>query len=175
MPETHTKLPDWLVPGTALAVFLVGCCILPGYLLTRPTRCGNRTLKCAMQLRSISQAISLYAELNHGELPPPGDGWAELLIYQGYVPAEMFLSPSAWEEYDRSSYAYVPAARLETDGDRVLLYEVPGLHAESGVHIAFHDGHMALLPVAEAERLIAECNAADPLPTRPAIDPDAGP
>ncbi|QKK08645.1 MAG: hypothetical protein HND58_11060 [Planctomycetota bacterium] len=127
--------------------------------------------------------MSLYAEAFGGRLPPAGgqgsgespgaiaESWADVLIETQYILPEFLVSPAAFEQ-DRSSYLFVPADRLDGDPTRVLLYELPGMHGEHGVHVAYHDGHIETLPLQEAERLIAALTAAHGPASQPPLHRD---
>ncbi len=136
---------------------------------------GARNIKCMMQMREIAFRLQTYAQEHDGLLPPAGDengeNWTDTLIEQDRYDWELFISPAGFE-VDRSSYFYVPAERLDGAPDRVLLYEVPGMHGDHGVHFVYHDGHIETLPVDEAEQLIAALAAQFGPASRPLVEPD---
>lgn len=148
-----------------------------------PSHRGARDIKCRAQLHQIVHSMSLYAEAFGGRLPPAGgqgsgespgaiaESWADVLIETQYILPEFLVSPAAFEQ-DRSSYLFVPADRLDGDPTRVLLYELPGMHGEHGVHVAYHDGHIETLPLQEAERLIAALTAAHGPASQPPLHRD---
>ncbi|HZW11120.1 MAG TPA: hypothetical protein VFF69_14555 [Phycisphaerales bacterium] len=108
--------------------------------------------ECGQQLRGLAVGILLWAESHRGQLPAR-ERWVDLLVEEGYAPREMFTLPED-PVRGRISYIYVPAESIDPTGKRVLLYEPPGLHADCGVHIAFHDGHVELHQGEEAQRII---------------------
>lgn len=109
--------------------------------------------KCGLQMRGLAYGFRLWADDHDGKLPVAGDDWVGFLVENGYLAREMLTSPNDPVK-GRVSYVYVPAESLDPTGDRVLLYEVPGLHDEHGVHIAFNDGLVELYPAEEAARII---------------------
>lgn len=169
MAQRTRNLP---VAGVLLAT--VAAAILTLYALTallRPGPEGARDLKCAMQMRWIAQGLLQYAAAHDAALPAPDEDWVALLTHDDPSKREMFLSPATWEP-DRSSYFYVPAPRLDPSGDRVLLYEMAGLHGKQGMHIAYHDGRVEILPTKDAERIIGSLDLSHGQPSRPLLKPD---
>lgn len=152
----------------ALGVFLA---IVVGPSLLRHGPEGARDIKCAMQMRWIAQGLLQYAADHNGALPAPDEDWVALLTHDDPSMQEKFLSPATWEP-DRSSYFYVPAPRLDPSGNRVLLYEMAGLHGKQGIHIAYHDGRVEIIPTEEAEKIIASIDLSHGRPSRPLINPD---
>ena len=161
----------------SLGLSIVGSlaiCILAVYAamtLLNPGHDGARDLKCAMQMQWIVQGLLQYAAAHDGALPAADEDWVALLTDDDPAKQEMFLSPGTWE-LDRSSYFYVPAARLDPSGTRVLLYEMAGLHGKEGIHIAYHDGRVVVIPTVDAENIIASIDLSQGQPTRPLLKPD---
>lgn len=176
VPEHEKEARNWFLQSTILAVtialVMVGSPFIFFLALGQNGGCGDRTLKCNMQMSLISEGFIRYAEQHEGALPSAGDDWVSVLVQDDLVSLEFFFAPSGWED-DRASYFYVPAQAIDPSGTRVLLYEMPGLHPGQGVHIAYHDGRVELVPADEAESIIASLTFPDGPPSRPAIDPDA--
>jgi hypothetical protein len=124
-----------------------------------------------MQMQWIAQSLLQYAADHGGALPAADEDWVALLTDDDPAKQEMLLSPGTWE-LDRSSYFYVPAARLDPSGTRVLLYEMAGLHGKEGIHIAYHDGRVEVIPTVDAENIIASIDLSQGQPTRPPLKPD---
>ena len=140
-------------PGLAALVILV--CVVTAVVLSRLGTAGDDdgVDQCAAQIRLIARALSLYSSTDDGALPPADADWVTMLVDAGLAPRELFTSPGE-EEAGAVSYFLVPAPTLDvSDGSRVLLSERPGLHPE-GTHVVFHDGRVAMVTAAEAERLI---------------------
>lgn len=109
--------------------------------------------KCGLQMRGLVNGLQRWAYRHDGALPSADDDWVGFLVDNGYLAREMLTSPNDPVK-GRVSYVYVPTEAIDITGDRVLLYEVPGLHDEHGVHIAFNDGSVELYQAEEAARII---------------------
>lgn len=174
MPMRKTNKLGTL-PSLGLAIFgSLAICILALYAtmaLLNPGPEGARDLKCAMQLQWVAQGLLQYAADHGGVLPAADEDWVALLTHDDPTDQEMFLSPGTWE-LDRSSYFYVPAARVDPTGQQVLLYEMAGLHGDEGVHIAYHDGRVEIIPTDDAEKIISLIDLANGHPSRPLLNTD---
>lgn len=151
------------------AVPMVG--VMAGILLpslNRARETANR-VKCAANLKSIGQAMLLYANENRGKYPAT---LGELIIKEDITP-EVFVCPSgnnsvppevrggkpeemaAWTN-ENADYIYmVPGKQVGAlTGQDIVVYEKPGNHEGIGINLLYGDGHVEWRPIDEAMRQI---------------------
>jgi prepilin-type processing-associated H-X9-DG protein len=163
-----------IVLACVLGVGVVFCGCVASILLpslNRAREAANR-VKCASNLRVIGQAVIMYANDNHGELP---DSLDRVLTYQ--VTPEEFVCPSSQDtpapgntpqaqaagpsKGGHLSYVYVGkgmTSRILTSpgaGRTVVAYEPIANHRNDGSNVLFADGHVEFLTAAQAQPLIA--------------------
>ncbi|MBX3390272.1 MAG: DUF4190 domain-containing protein [Phycisphaeraceae bacterium] len=119
-----------LVLGCVLSFFYLGI-MLPALGKARQ---AARQIKSGTQIRSISQALMVYADENHDAFPEVG---ADLRVRLGQI-----VDPAVWESPSATpgepSYLYVGGQKSTFDGKQVLLFENPALN-RSGTNVGFGD------------------------------------
>jgi len=180
-----TKDPRYGGKGMAIAGIILGCIgmlapctvsvLLPS--LNRARETANR-VKCASNMRSIGQAMMIYASNNRGYLPPD----LAMVAPMG-VKMDQFVCPSAADTPASNaaglstpghlSYVYIyrgrpmPLRRLGQGSRAAVLYE-PMTNHHDGTNILFADGHVEFLLRASAQPIIDQAKApgADAEPAR---------
>ena len=184
-PTQHPYVPPakkggmsigWIVAIVlGLGVVLVGLpcgALFVGIMLPAlgAARQSARQVLSESNLRMIHQSMVAYAQ-NNGDAYPPAEGWADLLVDGGWLPAPMPVSPVS--DGVGPDYFYVPGALTVWTADtsrRILLYEDPAHHTD-GVLVLFVDGSIEMVPHAEFERLISGIV----LPDGTVYEPEHGP
>jgi prepilin-type processing-associated H-X9-DG protein len=129
------------------------------------------SIACASNLRSLGQAMMIYAAANRGLLPPTIDHIAP--VVPGAAAARMFACPACAGNAAKppvvtgttvsSNYFYAaPAPRLSQikQGARVVLaYEPPTNHDNRGMNVLFCDGHVEMITGPAMTRIAAELAA----------------
>ena len=139
---------------------------------------ANR-VKCTANLRTIGQAIRMYADDHGGRLP---DSLEQMfLAMPGVMSSETLVCPSSQDERATGttpetlraqltnpgpvvrhvSYVYLgKGMTLESAGpDVVLAHDRPGNHNRHGINVLYGDGRVEVTGRDEAERLLAELEA----------------
>lgn len=152
----------------AAAAFFVSI-FLPSLIV--PSRNGSGThprVKCAANLKSIGQAMLLYANDNNGKYP---NSFSELISCEEMTsdvlvcpqcsdtPARGATTQQVLQNFGQPGHlSYVYTARGLTSAappDAVLAYERPTNHT-GGMNVLFGDSHVDFILTAEAQKLIAE-------------------
>ncbi|HVT87354.1 MAG TPA: H-X9-DG-CTERM domain-containing protein [Tepidisphaeraceae bacterium] len=137
--------------------------------LNRARETANR-VKCASNLRSIGQAILLYANDNQGKFPP---NLGELILKEELT-AGSFICPSGntqlpnavgpdigkqiadWVNAN-SDYVYLGAGKTAAaPAVDIIAYDKPGHHDNDGINILFADGHVDFVTMRQAMQMIAQ-------------------
>lgn len=108
-------------------------------------------LRSRSQLRSIHQAMVVYAASNNDQYPSVGDTF-DILHAQGLVEPEILVSP--FEDGDGVSYILAGLRQMTFRSDLIAAYEDPK-HSEHGVLVVFDDNRTEFLPHAEFEAILA--------------------
>jgi len=112
-------------------------------------------VQCMSQMRSIGQAVMIYANTNRGFLPPTLDELAKAKT----IPAGLFTCPACDGDptkpaassgaYGTYSYVYLGAGRKLTSirrpSQEPLLFEPMTNHTDPGINVLFFDGHVEFL------------------------------
>ena len=134
---------------------------------------GTR-VKCASNLRQIGLGMQMYANENHGQLPPD---LGTVLVTQDLT-SEVFVCPASGDERasgpttqallqdlqqpGHCSYVYaspLPATWSALTKDHVLVYELPANHLNDGMNILFGDGHAEYVVKPQAHYIVSELKA----------------
>ncbi len=143
------------VAGTVLgALGLFGSCLWIGIMLPAlgAARQTAMELKSSTQLRSIGQAMTVYASSNDGRFPP-ADRAFEILLDEGLLAPEILVSPL--EDGDGVSYILTGLGEQSFSATEILAYEDPK-HMDGGVHVLFGDGIVQSIPHERFEEMLAE-------------------
>ena len=103
------------------------------------------TVKCQMNLRTISQNLQMYAVAN-GRFPPSSKALAE---WQGN--SQLLRCPAP----DGQQYTYVPGQGPDMHGSNVLLYEAQPAH-DGRCSVLRLNGRIELLTPEELQRALVE-------------------
>lgn len=138
---------------------------------------------CAMNLRQIGQAISVYAE-EHQTLP---DSFITLHAATD-LPDEIFICPSSNDQpaniqrqsdlVGHCSYIYLGAGQSPQwlkDPNRILACEYPENHKNAGANVLFADGHVDWLDNTQMKTLLAELLSGHNPPRDPKVAPAPSP
>ncbi|RMH26474.1 MAG: hypothetical protein D6692_09250 [Planctomycetota bacterium] len=112
------------------------------------------------QLRSIHQAMAVYAASNNDQYPPVDDTF-DILYAHGLVETETLVSPL--EDGDGISYILTGLQEITFRSDLIAAYEDPK-HSEHGVLVVFDDNRTEFLPHAEFEAMLARQRAEQAVP-----------
>jgi len=117
-------------------------------------------------VKGLAMGCLVYTEMNGR----PPEGFA-VLIDEGLIPASMLRCPQndspppAFEDgqlIGESDYVYVkPGSDDPADSGLILLYERPEYYGGEGTVVAFADGHVEFLSMAEFEQALADTKAAN--------------
>jgi prepilin-type processing-associated H-X9-DG protein len=155
-----------------VSILMTGCMIsilLPS--LNRARETANR-VRCAANMKSIGQALLLYANDNRGAYPPD----LTVLLTTQDISGEVYVCPSSNDEPTHAtapsqiaadlsagghlSYVYVGAAlNPGVDPSTIILYEPMTNHANDGINVLFGDGHVEFIVRARAQQLITQLQA----------------
>lgn len=102
-------------------------------------------------LRSIHQAMIVYAASNDGRYPPIETTF-DILLEQGLIEPELLVSPL--EDGDGTSYILVGLPETTFREDLIVLYEDPK-HRKKGVTVVFDDNHTEVLSHQDFETRLA--------------------
>jgi prepilin-type processing-associated H-X9-DG protein len=137
-------------------------------------------VQCMSQMRSIGQAVMIYAATNRGFLPPTLDE----LVKAKTIPARLFTCPAcagtptkptaSSGAYGTYHYVYLGAGRklpsIRRPSQEPLLFEPMTNHTDPGINVLFCDGHVEFVGgnagAAMAAKLLAA--ATQPATTQPA-------
>jgi type II secretory pathway pseudopilin PulG len=132
-----------IVAGTAAAATVV----LPA--LNRRCTMDNRT-RCRFQLRSIGQAMQMYASESRGAFPPD---FNTLRVTQDLTSRE-FLCPSG-----HLSYVYVGRGLTnKAPPGAVVAYEPPANHRD-GANVLYAQGQVVWVDATRLAAIVSELNA----------------
>jgi prepilin-type processing-associated H-X9-DG protein len=157
---------------------LVAPCMISILLpsLNRARETANR-VKCASNMRSIGQAMIIYATSNRGYLPPD----LAMVVPVG-VKMDQFVCPSASDTPASNaaglstpghlSYVYVyqgkpMSLRKLGPGSRAAVLYEPFTNHTDGTNILFADGHVEWLPRASAQPIIDQAKAGGEVADQP--------
>ncbi len=111
-------------------------------------------LRSLTHLRSIGQALIIFARDN-GDAFPPVESWQEDLLATGMIIPEMLVSRlDDGEGGDGVNYIFVSGPN-SLSATQILAYEDPK-HMADGVHVVFADTSAAKISHEEFERLLGE-------------------
>jgi type II secretion system protein G len=134
--------------------------------LTPNEQKAARAAQCAARMRGIAQAIFLYSN-DHNDNPPPDLG---TLCLNGDVDLPNFVCPggggavpdnwktmppkeqAAWVNA-HTDYLLLPG-KLDLSAEAPLLVEKLDDHAANGANVAFRDGHVEFLRIADLHKLL---------------------
>lgn len=123
----------WVVLVIAAAILLSAVAAVMLTAIMLPSVSAARTaaarMKGKLQLDQLVLALDVYASKHGGAFPPDAAAWQDELLGGGVATADLFTAPQA--SPGMVSYYYVPG-RTSDDAGRVILYENPDLHEESG-------------------------------------------
>lgn len=119
----------------------------------------DHTLKPETQVRSLCQAMIIYAG-DHDDEFPQQDQWVESLVSIGVLEPEEFVSPA--EDGDGVSYVFVPGP-FSFSPTQILIYENPK-HFEDHVLVGFADAHVEMIDHEAFEQMLADQLAAQSSP-----------
>ncbi len=157
-PQTHGG------KGMAIAAIIVGAVSLLfsilsiGILLPAlgKARESARQLKSSTQLRGIDQALAMYASDNKGWLPEAGADWqARLASYS--IDTAILTSPRSESATAADSYIYIPGFKLDQVSNpsrAIVAYENPAHVPRGMISVAYLDGHVEAVRVAELQRTL---------------------
>jgi prepilin-type processing-associated H-X9-DG protein len=145
--------------GVLIGVAVLACLIPPP---TIPRRQANR-IRCMTNLRSLTAAVSIYAD-EHGGAYPPVRTWCDSIMAR-YVDEGFFRCRGGGP--GRSHYAMNPQADSNSAPDVVWLFEcsggwnqsggpellTTGHHENKGCCVSFADGHVQFIKAEEIPRL----------------------
>lgn len=174
--------PSYVARRLATIALIIACVELAvsagTYLLPSNPGSGNnetrRRYNCSANLRTIGQALYMYANDYNGRLPATLD----LLIADANcdLAAETFICPDAKQapatgpttaqviQVFRAApaahcsyvYCYTPIPVSSLTPSYVLLYEPLANHAQDGMNVMFGDGHSEWMQPAAARQLLSE-------------------
>jgi prepilin-type processing-associated H-X9-DG protein len=176
-----------LVIGWLQLILVTGAAMLPE-LGGRGSVETRGRVRCGSNLRQIGLGLLLYANANHGRLPPSldllladpsADISADVLICPSTIdipatgPTTQFVVADFRYSPRRCSYVYLPPnARLRAlNPDQVVAYENPTNHAGQGMNVLFADGHVEWFQPHAATRLLSELAAGHNPPRPSAVQP----
>jgi prepilin-type processing-associated H-X9-DG protein len=133
-------------------------------------------VQCMSQMRSIGQAIMIYAAANRGFLPPTLDE----LVKAKTIPATLFTCPACAGDatkpaassgaYGTYHYVYLGAGRrlpsIRRPSQEPLVFEPMTNHTDPGINVLFCDGHVEFIRGDAGAAMAAKLSAAA---TQPAI------
>ena len=156
--------------GSIATESLLVSILLPA--LNRARETANR-IKCATNLRQISQGCLMYANDHNGAFPPD----LGTLLKTGDVAAAVFVCPSSnsalpsiprdqlidWVNTN-SDYIYAGAGLTSSKAraDIVLVYEKETDHEGQGMNVAFADGHVEFMTLDQAQHAIDRSKTSHP-------------
>jgi prepilin-type processing-associated H-X9-DG protein len=147
------SLIEWLIIVGALA--LVASILLPSLGRRRGDQVPR--VHCASNMRSIGQALRMYANDHQGLFPPD---LAHTSLTTEYGLNTSFLTyPWRAHEGRNAPFIYFGKGRTTKDvSDTILLVEFPDDHGRSiaGSNVLYLDGHVEWIDQAQAEWIITE-------------------
>jgi prepilin-type processing-associated H-X9-DG protein len=185
MRPTNTKKVLLIVLACIAAVGVLMCGCMMSIMLPSLNRAREmaQRVHCAAQMRSLGQAIQMYASENGGQYPDTID---KLMTTQDVTP-EVFVCPSSKDTPATGATPQAQAANLTAGGhlsyvyvgkgmstptgtgaanvttamlaSTVVAYEPLTNHSNAGINVLFADGHVAFVPAAQAKQLIADVQA----------------
>ena len=177
--------------GLSIAGLILGCLNIVGWLayfgliaavmfpsLSRARETANR-VKCASQMRSLGQAMLLYANENRGVFPPN----LEALILTQDITGEIFICPSSTHTPapgasvlevaenlsagPHLSYVYLgDGLTVRTDAEAIVMYELLSNHGGDGINVLYADGHVEFHSAQEAARIVSALESGQNPPPR---------
>lgn len=163
----------WVRRAVYAAVAAVVLVLLISVLLPslNRSRHGPGYLKCSSNLRSIGQAVQMYANENRGLYPPD---FGRLLLTQDLT-SEMFVcystddvradGPTMQAVAEKLSagghlsYVYTgKGMTLNSPANAVLAYEPPSNHG-NGMNVLFADGRVQWIDAVRGRKLMSELEA----------------
>jgi hypothetical protein len=168
-------------PVLTFVVVGVGLLVLISVLLPSMGRArepANR-IKCASNLRQISQAILIYAQAN-GDMPPPS---FDLALETVNISPEVFVCPSSTDERATGPTTRALIQNFHQPGSCSYIYALPGnlsmsligpqhvvayepIHnhqkvdgVDPGINVLYGDGTVTWLNEAKGKHVIAELQA----------------
>jgi prepilin-type processing-associated H-X9-DG protein len=144
MPGSIPAIGD---AGTAQTAMMVSI-LLPS--LSRARHLSKRVISTS-NLKGIVTSCHIWAMENDGLFPPDLD----TLLNEGYFTREQMTAPLD-EDPSRPSYIYIPGQSENCHYRNILLYERPDINGGEGVNVAYVDGSVFFIPMAQFERELEE-------------------
>ncbi len=161
--------------GLAMAGVIVGCfttlTTIVGIAIMVPAlnraRINAREIKCMANMRTVGQAVMMYAADNKGYYPPD----INLLISGKYLPSSVLLCPTVHPPgtvpaAPTTDFVYavtgqsVRASRPPGGASRfVLLYEPLSNHSDGEINALFGDGHVERIKNPRSSQFIKSLEA----------------
>ena len=146
------------------------CCALAAtfYAVCGPAlvskRYQNPRVDCLINLKQIGLALAMYADDNHGLLPPEKGAKGLNYIYPKYVTTpKVFHCPKDAARgvlpagkpltEDACSYAYIPGPWQSGTNEVAIAWDKPENHGAQGLNVLFNDGHVAWLTLEEWQKI----------------------
>lgn len=154
-PETHGGRGMAIGGIIAGVLSLLAGILAIGVLLPALGQARNaaRDMMAQVQLRSIGQALQIYANENKGWYPESTSDWSARLSQHG-VSSEFLRSPKA-PEGATDSFIYIAGLQSTGSPQRILAYENPKYVRENGkVSVLYLDGRVEQMNAADLTRLL---------------------
>jgi prepilin-type processing-associated H-X9-DG protein len=168
-----TGLIIGIVVGLIAIVGGLLLCLAIGILLPAlgKARGTARELTASSQLRMVATSMVIYAQDNKGSLPTPDMDWQAMLVSNGSIPSNSLVSPRA-EQSTAPSFFIVPGWNLDTvqnPASFIIAYENPTFFTRDTerVNIAYADGSVQQIPLAQATKLLDALTLPDGTPWAP--------
>lgn len=139
------------VCGLAVAVLAVATISVGCQTSVHRSSTDVNAQRSQAKLRSIGQAMAVYASYSNDQYPPSDQAF-EILIDQGLIEPVLLVSPL--EDGDGVSYILTGLTEISYRADLILAYEDPK-HMADGVLVLFDDNHIEQLSHAEFEAMLA--------------------
>ena len=141
------------------SIMSLGAIFIPSFCVLREF--STRTV-CAANLRSIAQALYVYAQSEPGGAFP--DDINKLLTARSIPPKQLkcLENPSA-----KPAYYYVPGYGVNSPHDQVIMFEYPRNHLGEGGNVLYQDAHVTFVRSPEIDELIAGLALPDGKPYNP--------
>jgi prepilin-type processing-associated H-X9-DG protein len=141
-------------------------------------------VQCMSQMRSIGQAIMIYAAANRGFLPPTLDE----LVKAKTIPATLFTCPACAGDptkpaassgaFGTYNYVYLGAGRklttIRRPSQEPLIFEPMTNHTDPGINVLFCDGHVEFIGGNAGAAMAAKLSAAATTPPAATTQPAPG-
>lgn len=108
--------------------------------------------RCSTQMRSIGNALILYANEHDGRYPASLDN----LVAGGYLPATSLICPRSSRVGSRMNYLYFVADRHYPTDSQTPLVSEPLSNHDRGINVLLGDGTVRFVEGTDAIRLLAE-------------------